>query len=147
MKLGQGNIFTPVCDSVNRGVYLVWSQGGVPGLVPGGCTWSGHRGGVPGLVLGGVPDRHTPQTRCTPWDQVHPLDQVHPPGPGTLPLGPGTPPLDQVHPPGPDTPPEPGTPPEYGQRAAGTHPTGMHSCLIFKSHLTKCFLFCKLSVL
>ena len=22
-----------------------------------------------------------------------------------------------------------GSPPEYGQRSAGTHPTGMHSCL------------------
>ena len=36
---------------------------------------------------------------------------------------------------GPDTPPRPDTPrkqtPAYGQRAAGTHPTGMHSCLWF----------------
>ena len=57
-----------------------------------------------------------------------------PPGPGTPPPQPGTPPLEQ-------TPPRPGThtrgadPPPgkqtavYGQRAAGTHPTGMHSCL------------------
>ena len=53
--------------------------------------------------------------------QVHP-----PPGPGrytppqqTPPPGPGryTPPRDQA-----------GTPPGYGQRSAGTHPTGMHSC-------------------
>ena len=25
-----------------------------------------------------------------------------------------------------------GSPPEYGQRSAGTHPTGMHSCLVLK---------------
>ena len=25
----------------------------------------------------------------------------------------------------------------YGQRAAGTHPTGMHSCYIYNSKLTR----------
>ena len=25
-----------------------------------------------------------------------------------------------------------GSPPKYGQRSAGTHPTGMHSCFNFK---------------
>ena len=69
-KLGQGNIFTPVCHSVNGG-YLVWSLGGVPGLVLGGCTWQ------------------------TPQDQVHPPGTRYIPGPGTTrtrhPLGPGTP--------------------------------------------------------
>ena len=43
----------------------------------------------------------------------HPPDQV---------------PRDQVH------------PPEYGQRAAGTHPTGMHSCLK-KTHKISKFPF------
>ena len=53
-KLGQGNIFTPVCDSVNGG-------------------------GVPGLVPGGVPGRHHPPGPGTTLrDQVHPQDQVHP---------------------------------------------------------------------
>ena len=68
-------------------------------------------------------------------------DQVHPPRPGTPlppgtrytppPPGPGSPPWDQVHPspPGPGTPPPRLQTPEYGQRSAGTHPTGMHSCL------------------
>ena len=64
---GQGNIFTPVCHSVQRG-----------------------GGGLPQCMLG-------------------------------------------YHPPGADTPPGPDPPgkqtPAYGLRAAGTHPTGMHSCL------------------
>ena len=90
---------------------------------------------------GGVPDQvHPPGTRYTPRDQVHPLGPGTPPGTRYTPPGPGTPPTrytpqDQVHPPGPGTPPRPGTPPglqtpEYGQRSAGTHPTGMHSCVV-----------------
>ena len=71
-KLGQGYIFTGVCDSVNRGVPapvlgvsapggggclvpggVVWSQGGLGVPAPGGGTcsrrvWSGLVGGVPG---------------------------------------------------------------------------------------------------
>ena len=39
--------------------------------------------------------------------------------------GVSAPPRDQVHPA------RPGTPPKYGLRAAGTHPTGMHSCSIY----------------
>ena len=110
-KLGQGYVFTGVCDSVHRG--------GVPDQVP---------------PLGpGTPPRPgtLPWTRYTPspQDQVPPLGpgtppqtRYTPPGPGT-PLGPGTPPgtrytpQDQVHPLGPGTPPDqvpppgPGTPP------------------------------------
>ena len=96
--------------------------------------------------------RYTPQAG-TPPGQVHhppgrytpPPWQVHPPGrypplAGTppqagTPLGryttpPGryTPPW-QVHPPAGTPPPEQQTP-EYGQRSAGTHPTGMHSCFL-----------------
>ena len=81
MKLGQGNIFTPVCDSVNRGgvpgLVLLGVPGlvlgGVPGLVLGGCTWSGS---------GGVPGRHPNRTRYTPRGPGIPLDQV-PSRPGT----------------------------------------------------------------
>ena len=40
-KLGQGNIFTPVCDAVNMGVSNFSGEGG---LVPGGCQ----------IFLGGV---------------------------------------------------------------------------------------------
>ena len=46
--------------------------------------------------------------RYTPWDQVG----TPPPGPGRY-----TPPQEQQT-------------PEYGQRSAGTHPTGMHSCYL-----------------
>ena len=56
-------------------------------------------------------------------------DQVHPPGTRYTPLGPGTPP-DQVHPPGPGTPPGAEHAGRHGQRAGGTHPTGMQSFLI-----------------
>ena len=60
-KLGQGYIFTEVCDSVHRG-------GGVHGR--GGCAWRGvHDGGVHGRGCvrgrghawqGGMRDSHAP---------------------------------------------------------------------------------------
>ena len=84
-KLGQGNIFTNVCQEFypRGGVYL---------------------------------------SAC--WD--------------TGPPGPGTPAQDQVHPPKTRYTP----PPKYGQRAAGTHPTGMHSCCIsFKLFLKRYFVY------
>ena len=101
-SLGQGNIFRSVCQEF---------------CPQGGSAWPGTPPG---------PGRYTPPgTR-----------QVHPPAPGSTP--PGT---RQVHPPpGPGrfTPPGPGRytppdqagtpPPRYGQRAGGTHPTGMQSC-------------------
>ena len=94
-KLGQGNVFTGVCDSVNRG--------GVPGLVTGGCTWSGHGRGVCtwsghgrgvctwsghgsgvctwsgpwGVYLADPP----PRTRYTLPDQVHPHGTRYTPPP------------------------------------------------------------------
>ena len=73
---------------------------------------------------GGVPDQAPPR----PGTQPPPRDHVHPPGPGTHPPGTRYTPRDQVHPPGPGAPPPEQQPPEYGQRSAGTHPTGMHSC-------------------
>ena len=78
-KLGQGNIFTSVCQEFcPQGGYLVWSLGG--------CTWSGHRG-VPGRP---------------PFEQVHPLPES-----GTVPPPePGTPPPQTRNPPGPGTPPQ-----------------------------------------
>ena len=86
-KLGQGNIFTPVCDSVNRGVctwsgpgglYLVWSWGG---------TWQTPPGTSPHPLGPDTPRVRPPQTR-------YPLGP-DPPGPDT----PWT-----RHPPGSDTP-------------------------------------------
>ena len=72
------------------------------------------------------PGRYTPRDqeytprpgRYTPWDQVHPLGtrQVHPLGP------------DRYTSPQPPLPPRKQQTPEYGQRSAGTHPTGMHTC-------------------
>ena len=90
--------------------------------------------------------RYTPRPGTPPWTRYTPQDQVHPPGPGIPPGTRYTPwdqvhtprdqvhPLDQVHP-HQVHPPIPGTPPgtehagRYGQRAGGTHPTGMQSCL------------------
>ena len=101
-----------------------------------------------------APDTPLPWTRHTtnPPDQAHPPQTRHsppdqtPPRPGTLPLDQAPPRLDtapplrtrhthprtrhpspdQTHPPGPHTPSGKQTP-AYGLRAAGTHPTGMHS--------------------
>ena len=137
-SLGQGYVFSRVCDSVHSG---------------GGCTSAGTQAGTPlaGTPWAGTPwqvyplGRYTPQAG-TPPRQVHP-QQVHPPA--------GTPP-GQVHslgrlPPGRYTPsryiPPAGTPLGrytlpgrctplcqcmlgYGQQAGSTHPTGMHSCLV-----------------
>ena len=84
------------------------------------------------------PDQTPPQTRQTPplgpgrhprWIRHTPPGQGrHPPGPGRHPPGPGRPPQtrETPHPPGKQT-------PAYGLRAAGTHPTGMHSCLLLFS--------------
>ena len=114
---GQGNIFTPVCHSVHRGVS---SRENSPAREPPRSA----RENPPCL-----PGRTPPRTRQT----TPPLDQAdHPPGPGRPPLpGPGRPPGLARPPP----PPTRGTPippgkqtSAYGQRAAGTHPTGMHSC-------------------
>ena len=64
----------------------------------------------------------------TPRDQVHPLGPDTPPGTRYIPQtrytpGPGTPP------------PRPGTPRETADAADGTHPTGVHSCLMDSSTL------------
>ena len=79
------------------------------------------------------------------WDTNPPPEQTHPPDQAHTPPGPGTPPdqapPDQAsprtrHPLRPDTPPastplSPEQTPAYGLRAAGMHPTGMHSCIMF----------------
>ena len=57
--------------------------------------------------------------RQTPPAADTPPEKTHPPGADTP--SDQTPP-DQTHPPPKQT-------PAYGLRAAGTHPTGMHSCL------------------
>ena len=104
-SLGQGNIFTSVCQEF--------------------CSWGEYLGRYTPQdqvhPLGpGIP----PRTRYTPQDQVHPpgwvhppsrtrytpRDQVHPPGPDTPLQDQVHHPWNQVHPPGPGTP-RPGTPP------------------------------------
>ena len=73
-----------------------------------------HGGGGGGIPQGTEADPPGPDTPLRPdthppWTR-HPLDQT-PPGPGP------PPPRKQT--------------PAYGLRAAGTHPTGMHSCSSF----------------
>ena len=82
-KLGQGYIFTGVCDSVHRGGACVAGGGGVRGrgacvavgacmaggvCVAGGCAWWGvyvaGRGGVHGGG-GGLRDMHGPRADTT----------------------------------------------------------------------------------
>ena len=73
------------------------------------------------------------------WDTTTPPRADTPPGPfppiADTPVQ--QPPLEQTppktNPPGPDTPPGKQTP-GYSQRAAGTHPTGMHSCVVIDLH-------------
>ena len=99
---GQGYVFTRVCDSVHKG-------GGSPGREN------------PPPRQGRTPPPH--RTRETPRAGRTPLDQETPPGREN------PPPTRQNPPPGPGRPSGKQTP-EYGLRAAGTHPTGMHSCLL-----------------
>ena len=130
-KLGQGNVFTGVCDSVHRG-----------GVCLSAC-WDTH---PPGADTPG--SRHPPRPD-TPLGADMPPEQTSPPGanpPGANTPGSRHPPTDTPrarhplppgsrHPPSPPreqtlphlTPPRKQTP-AYGQRVAGTHPTGMHSC-------------------
>ena len=74
-------------------------------------------GGLPHCMLGYPPRTRPPQEQTPPGPDT-PREQT-PPGPDTPPDQ--TPPGEQT-PPGPDTPPGADT-------SAGTHPTGMHSCL------------------
>ena len=66
------------------------------------------------------------------WDAIPPQDGEPPPGWRTPPRwrtpSDGDTPPGWRHPPDGEPPPEKQTP-AYGLRAAGTHPTGMHSCL------------------
>ena len=101
---GQGNVFTGVCLST-----------GGEGVCLSAC-WD---------AIPPRPSRHPPGTRQTPPGPGRPPPRTRqtPPGPGRHP--PGT-----RHPPGPGRPPPRKQTPAYGLRAAGTHPTGMHSCLV-----------------
>ena len=111
-------------------ILLKGGGGLIGGSAPGGC-------GFPTCTEADTPP---------PPDQVHPLEPGTPPGlstplglstsPGlSTPLGLSTPPRTKCTP----TKYTPGTkytPPEhasrYGERAGGTHPTGMQSCFCIK---------------
>ena len=80
------------------------------------CVWFCSRGGSPG--------RETPLGR-----ENIPLAGKPRPRAGRTPRS--------RHPPGPDPPPRNQTP-AYGLRAAGTHPTGMHSCSLW---ISKWFIY------
>ena len=77
-KLGQGYVFTGVCDSVHRG--------GVPDQVPPRDQvhppWDQVHPPRPGTP---PRTRYTPLGPGTPPRDQVPPDQVHPPGPGTPP--------------------------------------------------------------
>ena len=141
-KLGQSNVFTGVCDSVHRrGVCLsaCWDTTPpgadiphTPGADPPGADtppgsrhlpWSSHPPGV---------DPHSPQSRHPPGSR-HPLGLSTPPRTKYTPVGLSTAPGTKYTP-GKQT-------PAYGQRAAGTHPTGMHSCFISVLKLGNYFSF------
>ena len=91
-------------------VCVILFTGGVPGQVP--PPWAG----TPPL------GRHPPSSGQAP--PLPPLGR-HPPSRQAPPLQAGTPPSGQAPPPG------------YGQRSAGTHPTGMHSCLVSENAKSK----------
>ena len=105
---GQGNVFTGVCLSTGgRGSASV--HAGMPYPSPPG----------PGRHTPPGPGRPPRDLADPPQDQADPpRDQADPPPPGTWQTTP---------PPGKQT-------PAYGLRAAGTHPTGMHSCLCLCYH-------------
>ena len=103
-KLGQGNIFTSVCQEF-------CPQGGR-------VSASVHAGIQPPLGADTPQGADTPPgSRHPPWEQTSPQSR-HPL-------------QKQTPPPRADTPPPaPGKQTAaYGQRVAGTHPTGMDSCL------------------
>ena len=110
-KLGQGYVFTGVCDSVNRGMSASVHAGIHP---PGADT---------PLPLGA----DTPQSRHTPWEQTPPQEQT-PPGSDTPSPREQTPSRSDTSPPPEQTPPPRRACWEIRSTRGGTHPTGMRSC-------------------
>ena len=77
-----------------------------------------------GVCLSACWDAIPPDGEPPPDQADPPLDQADPPGARQT----TTPPGARHTPPGPGRPPPGKQTPAYGLRAAGTHPTGMHSC-------------------
>ena len=116
---------------------VIFSQACIKNSVHGGVSASVHAGIHPPRA-DTPPDQAPPQTRYpprtdTPPDQAHTPHRADTPQADTLPKqtpSPSRHPLtlpDQLPPPGKQT-------AAYGQWAAGTHPTGMHSCF-FQFHV------------
>ena len=110
---GQGNVFTGVCLSTGGGVSAS-VHAGMPDP-PGTRQETPPPSPLPRDLA------ETPLGPDPPGPGRHPPDQADTPQTRQTPPRPGRhPPPDQAHPPGKQT-------PAYGLRAAGTHPTGMHS--------------------
>ena len=137
-SFGQGNVFTGVCLSTGgEGVCLsaCWDAICPRDLADPPSRFWHHPSGP------GRPPRirhYPPPDQTTPPDQTPPPPDLadpprirhHPPGPGIPPLDQTPSPPDLADPPGSDTTTPPGKQTAAcGLRAAGTHPTGMHSCL------------------
>ena len=90
-SLGQGNIFTPVCHSVHRGVCLSACWDTTPPPPPQDEAHPQDQAQPTGTRHPLGPDTH-PQGQDTHPPPPSPWDQTPPPGPGTPPPGPGTPP-------------------------------------------------------
>ena len=122
--MGQGYVFTGICDSVNRG-----------------------KGGTSHPQEQTPPQSRHPPRATPPWSR-HPPPQSRNPHPPRADTPPGSrqPPPEQTHPGEHAV--------RYGQRAGGTHPTGMQSCFLiqlcckipsdFTDKLNKQFEFIKL---
>ena len=109
-KLGQGYVFTSVCDSVHRGAVCL------------SACWDTPPGSRHPLGSDTPPAADPPGGADTPpWEQTHPLAADTPQQ--------QTPPPGSRHPPG-SRPPPAEHAGRYGQRAGGTHPTGMQSCQV-----------------
>ena len=106
-KLGQGNVFTSVYDSVHRGGVCLSACWDTTSPRPG----SRH------------PPEQTPPPRSRPPPEQTPREQTPPPKSRHPPPG-----ADTHHPSGSRHLPPGKRTPAYSQRAAGTHSTGMHSC-------------------
>ena len=103
-SLGQGNLFTPVCQSVHGGGGLCIPACNGPDTPPGKHPSGRHPLGR--HSLGRHHPRQTPILGRNPLCR-HPLGQTSPQADTLLP------PSDNM---------------AYGQPAGGTHPTGMHTC-------------------
>ena len=130
-----------MCDSVHRGGVSASVHAGIPHPprsryhTPPGSRPPQEQ--TPPLGADIPPWEQTPLEQTPPWSRLH-WEQT-PPG-SRHPLGLSThtprrhPPVEQTPPPGKQT-------PVYGQRAAVTHPTAMHSCFLKIFEGCKSFLY------